>query len=263
MSFDDRGKALLQKDRLKILAVLMLYLMGGMILKHFIPSLGMPLYRVLHLALAASIIGLMFKLDGWKIEIRSYRHFTPSLFFTFGGLTIILIGTNAWISWLQSVSIEYSNPASIGAVSDEKAVSLISILMSVIIAPIREELVFRLGFLRTLSYMARPWIALTLSATLFSASHLFSSSPAMLVPYFFGGIILGLTYLLLGLPWSILLHFLLNMQPLLNAKGALDFLNGNTAFLVCLGLAVAGMSVFMSTLIKSRKAIFGRPKTFP
>jgi membrane protease YdiL (CAAX protease family) len=251
------------RNKILTFQILLFYFPLTLLLKHQIHALGMPLYWGLLLVLTTLAIGLMLHVDRWKVELKSNMRFLPSLLFTFGGFIIIMLTTNAWVSWLRSISPEYANPSALGVVSEETAVTSISILMSVIIAPLREELIFRFGFLRTFSFMMRPWLALILSAAVFAASHFISSPTVMLVPYFIGGLVLGLTYFAIGLPWSILLHFLLNVQPLLNAKGALNFLDGNAVFLLYLALAVAGMWVFVSSLIRSRKLIFGRPKTFP
>jgi membrane protease YdiL (CAAX protease family) len=129
--------------------------------------------------------------------------------------------------------------------------------MSIIIAPLREELFYRLGLLGTLSYFIKPSLALLLSALVFSVAHLGSLPTVALIPVAIGGLLYGVTYLALGLPWAIALHLLANLQPLLVAGGFQDFLLSDYFFPAYLALTAAGLWVFISRLIRNRKIIFG------
>lgn len=91
----------------------------------------------------------------------------------------------------------------------------LSVLWPVTVAPIAEELIFRVGILGIfMSFMRKPW-ALVLSSALFAIMHSgVYPSATLLAATFMIGMTLGATYLLFGLRAAIVLHLLANSETM-------------------------------------------------
>lgn len=94
----------------------------------------------------------------------------------------------------------------------DQGISL-SLLWPVTVAPIAEEVIFRVGILGILiSFVRKPW-ALVLSSVCFAFMHAgVYPSATILAATFMIGMALGVTYLLFGLPAAIALHLLTNSE---------------------------------------------------
>jgi membrane protease YdiL (CAAX protease family) len=169
-----------------------------------------------------------------------------SLLYVLGAwlLGVLVIGVVSQVL-LKVDPIKYADgPKSIGNVNASDPLSLLVILRSVVVAPVLEEIVNRLGLLGSLRNMTRkPWLALVVSSLVFSALHIqVMASPLALIPTFFMGLFLGLTYLTLGLPWAILLHALSNLMPRLENAGVLE--NHGALWVALVVVAAIGVWVF-------------------
>jgi membrane protease YdiL (CAAX protease family) len=245
------------QNKLKILLVLAVGIAFSSALKHYVGVLGVVWYRAVSLAVAAVAIGLMLHLMNWKVPTKSKMRPIPSLLFIFGAFMLGQIFLKAWADFMGSMSPAFQSPEAFGDVPDAVAVSTISIVMSVVIAPIREEFLYRLGLLGTLRSFVKPPVALLISAAVFTLAHAWSHPYVALVPIAVTGLILGLAYLALGFPWAVALHIWMNLQPLLSANGFQAFLLSDYFFPIYLALTGAGVWVFITRLVRNRKTIFG------
>jgi membrane protease YdiL (CAAX protease family) len=241
----------------RVLFAIMIYVLIGALLKHFVPGLGLGVYRTFSLSSAALVIAYIFHVDKWRIKQNGHG-VGPlrSTLFVVGAYFLSVIATQAWFSSVQNASNGSISPSAVGGVSAEQAISIGSILMSIVIAPIREELIFRYGFQRLLQPDLRPFFAILVSAAVFTASHLGSLPLITLIPIFIGGLILGVVFQVCGIWCSIAVHILVNLQPFLRAKGIPDLDNG-LVFAVYLLFAASGLFVLVTTVFKQRRRIFG------
>lgn len=96
-------------------------------------------------------------------------------------------------------------------ISSKNNIALIySLISTLLIAPIVEELFFRKFLLNKLSIKNKPIIALIVSSICFSIMHI--ETPNNLIPTFISGIILGIIYLKTKkIGYCIILHFIVNL----------------------------------------------------
>lgn len=90
------------------------------------------------------------------------------------------------------------------------------LIISVTVLPIMEEWIFRGVILEEISRLAKSKGAgLLFSSLLFAIFHLFNPGTylAAIFPYFVGGLILGISYLLGGLSVAVFSHVLYNLLP--------------------------------------------------
>lgn len=90
------------------------------------------------------------------------------------------------------------------------------LIISITVLPIVEEWIFRGVFLEEISRLTESkWGGLLLSSLLFAIIHLTNPGTylAAIFPYFVGGIILGVSYLMGGLSVAVFSHVLYNLMP--------------------------------------------------
>jgi membrane protease YdiL (CAAX protease family) len=91
-----------------------------------------------------------------------------------------------------------------------------AIVVVAIIAPIVEETFFRGFLLRWLRDRLPWWVALVVSAAIFSASHFSYHQPTLFLPIFGAGLVLGVLYLHSGSIWpGVAAHGFFNLIPTL------------------------------------------------
>jgi len=196
------------------------------------------------------------KLRDWKFPSRT-PHLTlfHALLFTVGAVAVGLIFKRTWYDLLGSIpSIDvskYADPMLERArPEDKEAMDNIWIM---IVAPIQEEFIFRFAILSSLAAFFKKPTALIITAAVFSLLHFHVYPPRMFVPIFVTGIAFGLTYLTLGLRWSILAHFLTNTSSFWVYQ-----VTSNVAiFMAFVLLLVVGLWIFFSRLVRYRKTLFG------
>lgn len=238
-----------------VLLALVIQLLAAMVLKQFTTELGPTLYRSLSLLLAFAVICFMLQRDKWTIKDRPIIRPVPALFFVFGAIFVALLSTKAWFSLMRESSPTVA-PGELGIVGSDRALSMVSIVMSVIVAPLREELIYRHGFMRIFRRHMTPVWALLLSSVVFLLSHVGTVPAAALPPVLIGGLLFGVVYQTLGLRWAVVAHFIANAQPLLNAKGLGRALEQDWAFVCYLALALVSIWIFAASLVRLRRTIF-------
>lgn len=96
--------------------------------------------------------------------------------------------------------------------------SLPIFIVSITLLPIVEEWIFRGVILEEISKISKSkWLALILSSLLFALFHLSNPGTHLtaVIPYFFGGMIIGGGYLAGGLSVAALCHIIYNLLPYL------------------------------------------------
>lgn len=216
-----------------------------------------PVFHIMHSFLAAAII---LVLCPWKLSAKPKTSIFSSILFILGALylgsTLNILWSSAFDKQMAVETLE-SLPHIKGQIFGDSSMptfldkdSAFSIL---IIAPIVEEIIFRLGLMGLLMrFMNKPW-ALILSSAIFAAAHLWFRDQSSMFPLFILGTLLGLTYFTLGLGWAVALHFLWNLKVeyisvLLQYK--------NLAFALSL-VSLFGVWSFLARLVRDRKSVFG------
>jgi membrane protease YdiL (CAAX protease family) len=233
-----------------IILILVIQSCFALIIKHYSSFFGLPIYRSIIIMLASVAIFLMFYLDKLSRPKKSNLKPLVSFFFIFGAQMVIMLSQKTWFSLLTSISTEEYTPSYLGEVPYKTAISAISILMSIVIAPIKEELIYRHGYLRLFTTYMRPTLAILLSSTIFAATHIGTLPIQSLPAIFVGGIVLSITYITVGLWWTILLHLLQNALPLLNANDSAFVDTIGTLFTV---FCCIGSFVFLYNIITFNK----------
>lgn len=168
---------------------------------------------------------LLFHLHAWLVilllmrwlgppSFKSHKRALPSILFVLGGL--IFAGVASKLNHDIFSSIDPTNHSEANSVytPEVSQITFLKVFLKTIMSPIEEELVMRWGWFAVLGrYMSRNKV-LILSSLIFSVAHVdIVPSDAVLVSLFISGMVLGITYLALGLPWAIILHILHNSVP--------------------------------------------------
>jgi sodium transport system permease protein len=132
----------------------------------------------------------------------------------------LLVGISAWYVnlWLLE-QLRFPEGDLQGLQSVIERYSLPAVLVTIAVAPaICEEVLFRGVLARGFATRLRPWVAIVLSAAMFSLYHL---KPIQMIPTFLLGIVFGLIALRAGsaIP-TMIAHLINNAVALLVARGA-------------------------------------------
>jgi hypothetical protein len=238
-----------KQDLLTLGAVALVFLVCPVMnVLHIVES---PWFHAAHSFLFAALI---LNIRGWKVTLPESRPgFVASVFFIFGAMFFVSATYGLFfdlISVAQPVPVKPAVPEGLSPLAPEVLSVNISLLL---IAPITEEIICRFGALAALMRLTRsPVLSLALSSLIFAEMH-FAVQPQSLMPQlFFIGLVLGLTYLVLGLPWSIALHFLFNARETIVEHLPNDAMKvGYIAFLF------VSVVVFLYRIFRSRKTVFG------
>lgn len=122
----------------------------------------------------------------------------------------------------------------------------------IFVAPIVEEIIFRVGILGGfMRFMRKPW-AIVLSSLVFALVHGDIYAPVAVVGTFIAGLVLSTTYLMFGLRAAILLHFLHNTDNFYRPPA-----DSSEYILMAYVLTMlAAILVFIYQLIRNRKLVF-------
>lgn len=241
------------------LAVLVAYLALSFCLKTFTDQLGLSYrgyYLLAHSLGALTVVGLL-SLREWDISLRSQAKPLPSLFFSLGAYAVVTVFSAQYFHILGEADSSFANKQAVGGDFYPMAGIAYAAIASLLIAPIKEEIIFRMGLFESLVKLMGKPLALVLSSLIFASSHIGRVPMQALLPYVFAGIVLGLTYMVLGLPWSIFAHFLINLMPFMDSRGFLDKIFSNDAsFLGYCALSLVGLCTFVYLLFITRKSLF-------
>jgi membrane protease YdiL (CAAX protease family) len=155
-------------------------------------------------------VGLTAKpIQGWRYWVRA------TLIIGLAVLCCIAVGWSVWIRLGRELPVYTIRPGSAGRVFFSMCV----------VAPIREEFIYRLALCVSLAGLPRPWTAVTVSGLAFAALHIVhgNPSPENLV----GGFFLAWAYLKSGSIYiPILLHSLGNFVAWAGQVAAWYWLQG-------------------------------------
>lgn len=230
------------RRNLAILLIALAYICAGPL----IAKLSMPALRMLVDGIAALSV---------LILLKDRRHdpvlLSPpwAILFILGGIMIATIITGAWVELVTVAEPAQKAVIESGKIPPAEARSSLQNLSVLVIGPTVEEIIYRLAILGGLAHLIGKAPALIISAMIFAAVHADVYPVAILVPMFILGILQGITFLLLGLPWAIVMHMFNNMRPLILES---DALTGVVAV-----LSIWGMWVFLSRTIRLRRIVFG------
>jgi membrane protease YdiL (CAAX protease family) len=153
--------------------------------------------------------------------------------------------------------IERTSLVGVGGGMTQPEVSSPYILTKILlVTPIIEEIVFRLAFIGLLSRFVGKFPSLLISSALFAVAHLTRVDWVGLPPYLLSGLMYGITYMLLGLRWSVLLHILSNSLSYAVSEGYYaQATESDAIFLPYLLIVVAGFAVMVREIIRDRKEL--------
>jgi len=134
------------------------------------------------------------------------------------------------------------------------------LLAVIVVGPFVEEVVFRFAAIKLLVRWLPQWIAVVVSAALFSASHIQYAEMTMigagtLINIFLGGIALGAAYLCSGTLWiPIAMHVAYNgMSLLMNASALSTFArSGAWQALFCSAMFLASLAGYVLVCVRWR-----------
>lgn len=189
-----------------------------------------------------------------KHQGQRFANLSPpwAILFVLGGAVLGTILTGSWVELVTAAQPAQRQVIEQAMLPPPHQRDYIHNLLIMVTGPAIEEIIYRLAVLGGLAYFIGRVPALLISSIIFAAVHVDVYPPAMLVPMFFFGMLYGITFLLLGLPWAIFLHMLCNWRPLL--KESFDASNV-VAFLV-VTFSIWGLWVFISRTIRLRRILF-------
>ncbi|HYX35756.1 MAG TPA: type II CAAX endopeptidase family protein [Oligoflexus sp.] len=179
----------------------------------------------------------------------------------YGSVFLFLLGALAFYG-LSGTAIEHLaalfSPEVLPAIEESKEIhrwsehrSILGNLSPILIAPIVEEIIFRVGVLGGLMLiMRKPW-AIILSAAIFALNHAdIYPAPAVAATFIFG-LIAAATYLMLGLRAAIMLHFLNNTREHWR-PWIVDHDHLLTGYVL---ISITALIVFIHQLIRHRRLV--------
>ncbi len=199
-----------------------------------------------------SVAAILYLKRGKIFERKRLISAREALFFLLGAIGIAVLFKGIYYKLIGEVgSGGIVDPTLLALSPSDK--SSIRNFTSMVEGPIKEEIIYRLGLLGSLAALIRKPSALILSSTFFAAMHYWVYPLSMMGPVFVTGLLLGVTYLTLGLPWAIAFHLILNLKAFYN-----DWLTGNDyGVIVIFTLLLFGIWRFGKTIVLDRKKIFG------
>ncbi len=192
---------------------------------------------------------------GVLILLRDRRHkpmlLSPpwAILFVLGGIMLATVLTGGWVELVTVAAPAQKGVIDGGRIPPMETHSLLQNLSVMVLSPTVEEIIYRLAILGTLAKVAGRLPALIISAIIFASVHADVYPMAILMPMFILGILQGITFLVLGLPWAIVMHMLNNMRPIILESDALSA--------VVAVLSIWGVWVFLSRTIRLRRIVFG------
>jgi membrane protease YdiL (CAAX protease family) len=213
-------------------------------------------FHSLHTILITAIV---LKINGWKVELPKNRPgFMISVFFVLGALfmgRLLFVTFYAMTDIMRFTPLVPLEPGGVPVYENWGFWGTVKLL---VMAPVTEEIIFRYGLLGALMRLTnKPLFSLILTTVIFAEGHL-STAPQSHMPALFSiGLMIGLTFLVLGLPWAIVLHSICNGLDIL-----LERITGQPALMIpyC-SLLIIGMCVFVTKLFRMRRVLFQRETT--
>jgi membrane protease YdiL (CAAX protease family) len=214
----------------------------------FISGSESKLAHAVHSILTALAI---FSLNDWKTEkTKANFGFATSILFLFGAFFISMKSIDIWFA-LTKIAEPATRIVQQAQTTNQVEELFNYRITTIILSPLVEEIIFRVGFLGLLMKFINKKSALLLSSVAFAEMHFAVMPQWMMVPLTILGITLGITYLSLGLPWAIFLHAAYNYI----SEYGLELRNPQINLAVSLVYAV-GSIFFIFKMFQIRKTIF-------
>lgn len=197
-------------------------------------------------------VTIILKIQPWRQKIDSPYRLISSVLFVFGALALCLLFNRYWMEWARSfdpIGEKLGNVIPLRSIETSRTQE---ILFSIFIAPISEEIIFRLGILGILSRIYPKGLALIISTAVFTIPHLYVYSTVQIVLIIALGIMTGLVYIFAGLSYSIFLHAIINSWPHLQNHG----LQTKTGLMSLFVLCFVGLIVFLFRIVRLRRIFF-------
>ncbi|WP_218109932.1 CPBP family intramembrane glutamic endopeptidase [Oligoflexus tunisiensis] len=237
----------MKKDRAMvfILIIASIYILLGPLLS------GLPLPWLLTIdgIAAISVLSLYRYLEHEPVK------FSPpwAFLFVLGGITLATLLAGGWAELVTAAQPAQRQVMEGGVLPPPGERSYLLNLAVMVTGPAVEEIIYRMAVLGTLAYFIGRAPALLISSIVFAAVHADVYPPVMLMPMFILGVLQGITFLLLGLPWAIAMHMLNNSRQLMTES----FEASNIVALVVAIFSIWGLWVFLSRTIRLRRIVFG------
>jgi membrane protease YdiL (CAAX protease family) len=195
---------------------------------------------------------MILNIHHWRPKADPPRLAISSLLFVFGAMAVFLLFNRYWMEWYHSFDPSGEKLGNVTPLRSIETSRTQENIFSMFIAPVSEEIVFRLGILGILCRVTPRGLALVISSVLFAIPHLYVYSTVQIVLVLVLGIMAGFVYIFAGLGYSILLHALINSWPYLQAHG----LQSKTGLMILFLLCVGGLIVFLFRIVRLRKLFF-------
>lgn len=158
-----------------------------------IPPASLILFVNLTVQVLLLLVGIWFLKEDLLTDLKAIRvnfKFIRRLFIGFGCLFSLNIGTSLILAMVSNASDSSVNQQAIESVMVE--FPLLMSVMSIFLAPITEELVFRLTLIKLLK---KPWLGLVFSSLFFGLVHVAAGDWIHMISYTVSGFVLGVAYL--------------------------------------------------------------------
>lgn len=223
-------------------------------------TIGIRTYnRIYFPGMAILIFGILF-FGRRRLSFSSTLGTLPSTFYVLGGWLLAVLIQGLFVTLLDKFDPETYSAVEGGAaraisnvaVKKVTPITVHDLIVNVAFAAIAEEIICRFGLLTSMRRYIGQTAAVIISSLLFTVAHLDSSpNPMILVPIFFTGVILAITYLALGLRWAMILHAFNNLMPMLRNAELLN----HDSMVIILVVAAIGMCFF---ILRSAQFFMGR-----
>ena len=171
------------------------------------PDIALTLQIAMYLPLAAYVAVVLPPLS--HLSLRELGLRTPTgrdLAIALAGIAVMFVVVSSVESAAESITHRHDTEAAVALMQQLRSPveRLIFVLIAVVLAPIVEELVFRVFLFNALSRYAPIWVAALISGLLFGAVHV--SAPGQFatigLPLAFGGIVLAYVYATTRCYWA-------------------------------------------------------------
>ena len=171
------------------------------------PDIALTLQIAMYLPLAAYVAVVLPPLS--HLSLRELGLRTPTgrdLAIALAGIAVMFVVVSSVESAAESITHRHDTEAAVALMQQLRSPveRLIFVLIAVVLAPIVEELVFRVFLFNALSRYAPIWVAALISGLLFGAVHV--SAPGQFatigLPLAFGGIVLAYVYAMTRCYWA-------------------------------------------------------------
>ncbi len=228
-----------------------------MVAPHLIASMPITAYRVTRDGVNLALVLPVLLLGLQRIEAPHQKNFFTSTFFIIGACIFAALAQNYYRGSIFESDLSLGNVG--GKISEAESASPYILAKILVITPVIEEIVFRLAFVGMLSKFVGRLPSLVISSLLFAVAHLTRVDWIGLPPYFLSGLMYGITFILFGLRWSILLHILSNCLSYAVAQGYYaQAMESNAIFLPYFIIITIGFVVMVKEIFNNRREFISK-----